>query len=107
MASRADAKVGPRALVCTYVPKKMGGNTYIGGRITDQELFSILHSGGTSFVERTTMVITHRAEIMSESQKRLRTLGTSIQKLECSTSFLVVSQVILYEKRWARMAWEM
>ena len=70
----------------------------------DQELFSILHSGGTSLVERTITVITHKVEIVSESQKRLRTLGTSIQKLERSTSFFVVSQVILYEKRWARIA---
>ena len=52
-------------------------------------------------------MITHRAEIKSESQKRLRILGTSIQKLERSTSFLVAPQVILYEKRWARMACEM
>lgn len=36
-----------------------------------------------------------------------KTLGTSTRKLERSTSFLVVSQVMLYEKRWARMAWEM
>jgi len=73
----------------------------------DQELFSILHSGGMKLVERTTTVMTHRVEITSESQKRLRILGTSIQKLERSTSFLVAPQVILYEKRWARMAWEM
>ena len=57
-------------------------------------------------MERIATVIIHRVEITSESQKRLRSLGTSIQKLECSTSFLVASQVILYEKRWARMAWE-
>lgn len=76
------------------------------GRIRDQELFSILHSGGTSFVERKMTIKTHKVEISSESQKRLRTLGTSIQKLERSTSFLVVSQVMLHEKRWARMAWE-
>ena len=56
---------------------------------------------------KTMTVITHSAEITSESQKRLRIFGTSIQKFERSTSFLVAPQVMLYEKRWARMAWEM
>lgn len=73
----------------------------------DQELFSILHSGGMKLVERTMTVMTHRIDITSESQKRLRIFGTSIQKFERSTSFLVAPQVILYEKRWARIAWEM
>ena len=57
-------------------------------------------------MEKTTTVITHRVEITNENQKRLRILGTSIQKFERSTSFLVAPQVMLYEKRWARMAWE-
>ena len=73
----------------------------------DQELVSILHSRGTSGVAKTMTVMMHRVEITRESQKRLRILGTSIQKLERSTSFLVAPQVMLYEKRWARMAWEM
>ena len=51
-------------------------------------------------------VITHRVEITRESQKRLRILGTSIQKLDRSTSFLVAPQVILNEKRWASIACE-
>jgi len=73
----------------------------------DQELFSILHSGGINLVEKTTTAMMHRVEITSESQKRLRIFGTSIQKLERSTSFLVAPQVILHERRWARIAWEM
>lgn len=81
--------------------------TYTRGRIRDQELFSIRHSEGTRLVAKMMTVMTHRAEITSESQKRLRILGTSIQKLERSTSFFVAPQVILYEKRWARIAWEM
>ena len=104
--SCADAGKGPRGLVRICLSGNGTGNTYMAGRITDQELFSILHSGGTSLVERTTTVKTHKIEITSESQKRLRTLGTSIQKLERSTSFLVVSQVMLHEKRWASIAWE-
>jgi len=78
----------------------------MSGRISDQEVFSILHSSGMRLVEKATTVITQRIEITSESQKRLRILGTSIQKFERSTSFFVAPQVILYEKRWARMAWE-
>lgn len=58
-------------------------------------------------MEKIKTVMTHRVEITSESQKRLRIFGTSIQKLERSTSFLVAPQVMLYEKRWARIAWEM
>ena len=84
-----------------------GKDTYTRGRIRDQELFSIRHSEGTRPVAKMITVMTHRAEITSESQNRLRILGTSIQKLERSTSFFVAPHVILYEKRWARMAWEM
>ena len=73
----------------------------------DQEVFSILHCGGMKFVAKTMTVMIHRVEITSESQKRLRILGTSIQKLDRSTSFLVAPHVMLYEKRWARIAWEM
>ena len=56
---------------------------------------------------KTMTVMMHRVEITSESQKRLRILGTSIQKLDRSTSFFVAPHVMLYEKRWARIAWEM
>lgn len=82
-------------------------DTYIRGKIRDQELLSILHSEGTNFVEKPMTVITHRIEITSDSQKRLRIFGTSIQKLDRSTSFFVAPQMILYEKRWARIACEM
>ena len=83
-----------------------------------QELFSVLHSGGTSLVERTTTVIMHRVVIVSESQKRLRTLGTvitsetqkrlralgtSIQELMYSAPFLAISLETLEQKEWARM----
>lgn len=71
------------------------GSTYTSGKIRDQELFSILHSEGTYFVEKPMTVITHRVETTSESQKRLRIFGTSIQKLDRSTSFLVAPQIIL------------
>lgn len=73
----------------------------------DQELFSILHSGSMKPVEKTKTVMMHRVEITSDNQKRLRIFGTSIQKLERSTSFFVAPQVILYERRWAIIAWEM
>lgn len=45
---------------------------------------------------------------MGESQKvphRFIILGTSLKKLERSTSFLVALHVILYENKCARIAW--
>lgn len=74
-------------------------NTYARGKIRDQELVSILHSAGTHLVAKPMTAITDRVDTKSESQKRLRILGTSIQKFDRSTSFFVAPQVILYEKR--------
>jgi hypothetical protein len=36
----------------------------------------------------------------------LRIFGTSLKKFDLSTSFFVAVHVILYEKRWARIACE-
>lgn len=104
MASCADAEYGERKPTCG---KTKGRSTYIKGKIRAQELFSILQSEGTYSVEKPMTVTTHKVEITSETEKRLRILGTSIQKLDRSTSFLVAPQMILYEKRWARIACEM
>lgn len=46
-------------------------------------------------------------QMMRASQNLRKIFGTSIQKLDASTSFLVAPQVMLYEKTWARRAWEM
>ena len=39
------------------------------------------------------------------NQNRLKIFGISLKKLDRSTSFFVAPQVMLYENRWARMAW--
>ena len=44
-------------------------------------------------------------EIVNATRKRFKILGTSLKKLDRSTSFFVAAQVMLYEKRCARMAW--
>ena len=55
---------------------------------------------------RTTIAAQNAMLMTSESQKRLRILGTSCQKFDRSTSFLVAPHVMLYEKRCASSAWD-
>jgi hypothetical protein len=40
------------------------------------------------------------------SRNRLKIRGTSMKKLDFSTSFFVAPHVMLYEKRWASNAWD-
>lgn len=51
-----------------------------------------------------TIAATRIHETSHGNQKRLKILGTSLKKLERSTSFLVAPHVMLYEKRCARIA---
>jgi len=46
-------------------------------------------------------------EPLIQNETRLvKIFGTSLKKFDLSTSFFVAVHVILYEKRWARMACE-
>jgi hypothetical protein len=49
----------------------------------------------------------YRVRNAKEVTYRFIILGTSLKKLEISTSFLVAPHVILYENRCARIAWVM
>jgi hypothetical protein len=64
------------------------------------------HSGGINEVVNTIMVREMMKEIKRASQKRLRILGTSMKKLDLSTSFLVAPHVMSKENRCARRATE-
>jgi hypothetical protein len=81
--------------------------THARGSIRAHENPRILHSEGIIGKERTIMAAIIKVDINKDSQKRLRILGTSTQKFDFSTSFLVAPHVMLYENRCARMAWEM
>ena len=74
--------------------------------MTAQAEPSTRHPTGTSDVLATTMPARRTQERRDENQKRLKILGISLKKLDRSTSFFVAPQVMLYEKQWARMAWE-
>ena len=74
------------------------------GKITAQAEPSILHSSGTNFVEHTIIPATITSEKSIRNQNRFRILGISLKKLDRCTSLTVAVQVMLYEKRWARMA---
>ena len=74
------------------------------GKMTAHPDPSMRHSSGTRLVLSTIMPAMRMNEIRSAAQKRLRIFGTSLKKLERSTSFFVADQVMLYEKRWAKMA---
>jgi hypothetical protein len=72
--------------------------------MTDQFEPGIRHPGGTRLVERTIINPSRRKLMMKASRKRRNIRGTSMKKLDLSTSFLVAPQVMLYEKRCARRA---
>jgi len=80
--------------------------TTASGKMTAQSAPGICHPEGTRSVENT-MIITNMRKLMtSASQKRRRMRGTSMKKLDRSTSFFVAPHVMLYEKRCARSAWD-
>ena len=72
--------------------------------MTAQPEPSIDQSWGTTGKASTTMRAIAREEMRMESQNRLKILGTSLKKLENSTSFFVATQVMLYENKWASAA---
>ena len=82
----------------------MGRSTHARGSITAQSQLKIRQPTGTASVVKMIMIAQHATLITRESQNRLRIFGTSSQKLDRSTSFFVAPQVMLYEKRCARMA---
>jgi hypothetical protein len=73
--------------------------TTASGKITAQST-----PGGTRSVENTSIITNMRKLLTSASQKRRRMHGTSMKKLDLSTSFFVAPHVMLYEKRCARSA---
>lgn len=76
------------------------------GKITAQSKLGTRHSTGTSDVLKMTIIAVSSRHTMIASQKRRRIFGTSRKKFERSTSFLVAPQVMLYENKCARRAWE-
>ena len=64
------------------------------------------HEIGTRGVAKIIIPATSTTDTDKANQKRLIILGTSLKKLDLSTSFLVAAQVMLYENRWANIAWE-
>jgi hypothetical protein len=78
--------------------------TTASGKMTAQSTPGICHPGGTRPVERTTIITIMKKLMTSDSQNRRRMRGTSMKKLDRSTSFLVAPHVMLNEKRCARSA---
>lgn len=74
------------------------------GKITAQSTTEICHSTGTKSVAMITIRAISRIDITKDSQKRRKIFGTSMKKLERSTSFLVAPQVMLYENVCASRA---
>jgi hypothetical protein len=102
-------------------------STYASGKMIAQAEPSTRHPSGTNDVAHTTTQPRIATERRTENQNlvyggdmHMRTLGakmpkklphrfiilgTSLKKLERSTSFLVALHVILYENKCARIAW--
>ena len=78
--------------------------TTANGNITPQDELSTLHSIGTISVASTIIAAISRVDTLNASQKRLKIFGTSLKKLDRSTSLIVALHWMLYEKRWARIA---
>ena len=74
------------------------------GNITAHEEVSIRQANGTSTVEQTIIPAMMINAMVSATQNRLKIFGTSLKKLERSTSFFVAAQVMLYENICARIA---
>ena len=69
--------------------------THASGTITAQSQPNIRQPMGMASVVRTTMTAQQARLMTRASQKRFRILGTSSQKFERSTSFLVAPHVML------------
>ena len=80
--------------------------TYASGKMTAQSHPKMRHPIGTADVVRMITTKNIMKDNKRDIQKRFKILGTSCQKLERSTSFFVAPQVMLYENRWARSAWD-
>lgn len=74
--------------------------------MTAQSQAWICQPTGMTGVARTIIIAMSSVQMTSAIQKRFKILGTSSQKLERSTSFLVAPHWMLYEKRCARRACE-
>lgn len=107
---------------------KSSESTYASGKMIAQAEPSTRHPSGTNDVAHTTMQLRITTERRTGNQNlvcggdmymrilgakkkpkklphRLMIFGTSLKKLERSTSFLVALHVILYENKCARIAW--
>jgi hypothetical protein len=72
--------------------------------MTAQAEPSIFHARGMKGRAKTIIITIVRKEIKIDNQNRLKIFGTSLKKLENSTSFFVAAHVMLYENRWASTA---
>ncbi len=80
--------------------------TSASGKMTAQASGGIRYASGIREVERMPIITSTMKLRVRASQNRLRILGTSLKKLDFSTSFFVAPHVMLYEKRWASRAWD-
>ena len=74
-------------------------DTHARGKMTAQPAPPMAHWRGIIGSERAMIMAMVRKETRIESQKRLKIFGTSLKKLENSTSFFVAAQVMLYENK--------
>ncbi len=97
---------GCKGIVSKAGMKILRKATHARGKMTAQPSLAILHSTGTSGVATMIMPTMIADDRSNGNQKRLKIFGISLKKLDRSTSFFVAPQVMLYENKWARMAWE-
>ena len=102
MASASESRL--ITTVSSKASTAVGISTYARGKMIAHPPPSILQAIGTKGVDTIIIPAIRMIAKAKENQKRLRIFGTSLKKLERSTSFFVAPQVMLYEKRWARMA---
>src|SRR6266851_4386655 len=80
--------------------------TIASGKMTAQSTPGICHPRGTRLVVRTIIIASMKKMMRNARQKRRKIRGSSMKKLDRSTSFLVAPHVMLNEKRCARRAWD-
>jgi hypothetical protein len=80
--------------------------TSASGKRTAHDSPGIRHSSGRRLVEKMIIMTIEKKLTDNASQNRCKIRGTSMKKLDFSTSFFVAPHEILYEKRWASNAWD-
>ena len=94
-----NARHGSDAHISTYSHSSKLDRAYKSGKRTDHPYVSMRHPNGTRGVAKIAIPAIVTKHNKKATQNRFKILGTSMKKLDRSTSFFVALQLILNENR--------